>query len=210
MKNGIVKFTELDSEKKERIINATMIEFATNGYAKTATDDIVKRAMISKGALFYYFKDKNTLYLYIYDYALGVAMEEFYNKIDYREPDILKRIRQAINAKIAMVNKYPSITEFLRSANREETEVIKAELERRNNKFINEHYEKLTGKIDRSLFKDHLDPDLAIDIIIWMMRGYKERSKQQSECGSQSDKDYTQKSAEIDRYLEIFRTCFYR
>ena len=61
------KFFELTEEKQKTIINAAMSVFAENEYKKATTDDITKRASISKGLLFHYFDNKKGLYLYIYE-----------------------------------------------------------------------------------------------------------------------------------------------
>ena len=51
-------FTELDSEKQERILDAALKEFAEYGYENGSTNRIVKNCGISKGSLFTYFENK--------------------------------------------------------------------------------------------------------------------------------------------------------
>ena len=69
------KFEELPSEKKMRIINAGLECFGQYGYKKANTDLIVEKAGISKGLLFYYFKNKETFYLYLCDFCSKVSLE---------------------------------------------------------------------------------------------------------------------------------------
>ena len=64
------KFFTLSPEKQARITNAALEVFARNDYKHASTDDIAAKAGISKGLLFYYFRNKQSLYLYLYDYAL--------------------------------------------------------------------------------------------------------------------------------------------
>mgnify|MGYP000914953748 CR=1 FL=1 len=66
------KFQSLKPEKQERILNAAIKEFAKKGYKNAVTDEIVKEANISKGALFHYFNNKRDLYLFLYDYSLEI------------------------------------------------------------------------------------------------------------------------------------------
>ena len=63
------KFFDLKKEKQDRIINASFEIFSENGYLHASTDDIVKKAEISKGLLFHYFISKIGLYTFLYDYA---------------------------------------------------------------------------------------------------------------------------------------------
>ena len=63
------QFFHLPEEKQQAIINASLEVFATHEYKRASTDDIAAKAGISKGLLFYYFHNKKSLYLYIYDYT---------------------------------------------------------------------------------------------------------------------------------------------
>ncbi len=52
------KFYELEKEKQDKIINAAIEVFAKNDYKNVVTEEITYKAGISKGLLFYYFKNK--------------------------------------------------------------------------------------------------------------------------------------------------------
>ena len=68
----IEKFEKLDEEKRQNILRAALNIFAVKGYKDASTNKIVKEAGISKGTLFYYFKNKEGLYHYLIDYSLEV------------------------------------------------------------------------------------------------------------------------------------------
>lgn len=69
-------FFNLNEEKKERIINAAMMEFATCGYENSSTNRIVKECRISKGSLFKYFKSKEELYFYLIELVFAEMTNE--------------------------------------------------------------------------------------------------------------------------------------
>ncbi len=52
------KFFHLPEERQDLIRNSAMLEFGNNTFKKTSADSIAKRAGVSKGLLFHYFKDK--------------------------------------------------------------------------------------------------------------------------------------------------------
>ena len=52
------RFFSLPEERQDLIRSSAMIEFGDNTFKKTSADAIAKRADISKGLLFHYFKDK--------------------------------------------------------------------------------------------------------------------------------------------------------
>ena len=57
------KFQSLSQEKQQAVINAAMEVFGKNEYKRASTDLIAAKAGISKGLLFYYFRNKKELYL---------------------------------------------------------------------------------------------------------------------------------------------------
>lgn len=79
------KFEELSQEKQRRIIDAGMEVFGRNEYKKANTEDIAAKAGISKGLLFYYFKDKKSFYMYLFQYCVEIITrmmdDEDYTKI---------------------------------------------------------------------------------------------------------------------------------
>jgi len=58
-------FENLNNQKKQRIINAALAEFAQKKYDYASTNSIVKKAQIGKGMLFHYFGNKKNLYIYL-------------------------------------------------------------------------------------------------------------------------------------------------
>ena len=62
-----------NAEVKEKIIKAAIEEFAENGYKAASTNSICKKAKVSKGLIYYYFKSKEEIYLN----ALKFAIDEF-------------------------------------------------------------------------------------------------------------------------------------
>ena len=56
------EFLNQDDQRKDRILEAALIEFADKGYKKASTNTIVREAGVSKGLLFHYYKSKKDLY----------------------------------------------------------------------------------------------------------------------------------------------------
>lgn len=57
------RFEKLTEEKRETIIAAAARDFAAQGYSGASLNRIIERAGISKGAMYYYFDDKEDLFL---------------------------------------------------------------------------------------------------------------------------------------------------
>jgi len=80
------RFSSLEFEKRQRIINAALKEFARNGYEKASTNVIAKEAEISKGSLFNYFSSKKELYLFLFDCVTEI-INKIYDEVDLNETD---------------------------------------------------------------------------------------------------------------------------
>jgi AcrR family transcriptional regulator len=65
------RFENLEPERREAILSAAADEFAARGYAGASLSRIIDAAGISKGSLYYYFNDKQDLFVT----AVEVAME---------------------------------------------------------------------------------------------------------------------------------------
>jgi AcrR family transcriptional regulator len=58
-------FDNLPEEKKGRILEVAITEFADNAYEAASISKIVRKAGIAKGSFYQYFEDKKDLYIYL-------------------------------------------------------------------------------------------------------------------------------------------------
>src|SRR5699024_5873696 len=88
------RFSSLPDEKQQQILDAAAEVFSREDYKRASTDDIAARAGISKGLLFYYFKNKQSLYLYVADHMRHLVerhlergkvaeITDFFDMLDY-------------------------------------------------------------------------------------------------------------------------------
>ena len=66
---------EADQETRERILLAAASLFANKGYAGTAVREIVAAAGVTKPTLYYYFKNKEDLYVQLMDHATETFLQ---------------------------------------------------------------------------------------------------------------------------------------
>lgn len=97
-------------------MNAGLKVFATCGYKKASTDEIVAEAGISKGLLFHYFENKIGLYSFLYDYSVRYMTMELTAAVDKEETDLFAIARGVENAKLQVLRGYPYMQQFLNTA----------------------------------------------------------------------------------------------
>ena len=69
------RFNKLDPEKKKAILDAAAEEFAEHGFEGASYNKIIEKAGVSKGAMYYYFDDKDDLYGTVMKDRLGKMVE---------------------------------------------------------------------------------------------------------------------------------------
>ncbi len=191
-------------------MNAAMKEFAQKGFKNASTDLIVKEADISKGALFYYFKNKKVLFLFLYDYALDIVKNEILMKFNTAEKDIFERRRQALVLKIEVMKMHPEIYDFLAVAYMEDSSEVKSELEKRNKGAMAAGQAKLYEGIDTSKFKEEVDIKKAVEIINWTLEGITNKEMQSIKGLSMQEVNFTELLEEVDIYMEMLKKSFYK
>jgi len=204
----ISKFMNLEPEKRERILNAAINEFAKKGFKNASTNEIVKEAGISKGLIFHYFKNKKQLYLFLYDYLMEIMEEEYFNKPWLDEKDFLEKMRMASLTKLELFRKYPLIFKFFLTAYSETDDEVRNELADRNQKVMESNLPRVYDNIDLSNVRDGVDPQKAINLIIWALEGY--ANSKIPEFKTMGENEFSDMVTELASYLEILKQCFFK
>lgn len=166
------KFLELSEEKQLRIINAGLLVFGQHEYKRASTDEIAFQAGISKGLLFYYFKNKQSFYLYLFDYCyriLGSLMQDpRFETID----DFFDLMRFGAERKLSLLQKYPHIIEFVMKSWYSENETISEDIKAKSTNIMSQTFSTFFQGIDLTRFKEGIDPIKIFQMMGWMADGY--------------------------------------
>lgn len=74
---ALPRFAKLDADKRETIIRVATEEFAGRGYERASLNRIIARCGLSKGALYYYFSDKDDLYETVLELFCDAMLERW-------------------------------------------------------------------------------------------------------------------------------------
>lgn len=204
------KFEALDVEKQQRILNAAMKEFAVRGYDRASTNRIVEDAGIAKGLLFHYFKSKKGLFLYLYDRGLRDVTERVFQGVDFSERDFFRRIAQAQRVKLALIQAYPDIMNFLKAAYVEESPDVRNELEERTSGLMAMNFQRIFEDVDTSVFREGLDKGLVMKTIVWAYEGFANSYTDAIRHMDSLDQESRPMLQAADAYAAFLKQCFYR
>jgi len=116
-------FFNLDKDKRERILQAAVDEFAVNSYEHAKLSNIIRVAKIPRGSLYQYFEDKFDLIHYIFEIVKQKKMDYMKDLLPNPEDKpflVLFRELFIIGAKFAMENpKYVQVMTNELSSNSE-------------------------------------------------------------------------------------------
>jgi len=202
-------FHNLDEEKRERIINAALKDFAKRGFKYASTDEIIKNANISKGSLFNYFGNKKNLYLYLIEYSKQIV-EKIYEETDLNEPDLFKRLENIGATKVLMFQLYPQVPDFLVSIKEEDSIEVADSNMQEINQIYKEGLEVMFENIDLSKFRDDIDLTKAQEILNWVMVGFSEKVISQLSTFENIDIVKREYLKEWELYSAILKRTFYK
>lgn len=105
---GTKAFQTLDQRKRDRILSAALEEFAANGYRHASMNAIVKKAGISKGSLFWYFRSKGLLFSAIVDAAVEEVKKSLrLVRFHTANMDFSCRLEMFIRAGVQFIDAHP-------------------------------------------------------------------------------------------------------
>lgn len=190
-------------EKKKKIIDACIEEFARNGYHKASTNEIVKRAGISKGILFHYFGNKKNLFLYIVDYVMDYSIKKFYIINSEPSTDIFERIMQQGVVKLKLAYEEPLMYEMMFKTFINVPEELKQDIQERYVKIYNEQMPYFFKDLDTSRFKSDINPARAIEIIMLLVEALSNKY-----INMLKDKSPGEVLAQMDKITQEYMECF--
>ena len=188
--------------KKQMLINAGLYCFAKNGYAKTSVNDIIERAQVAKGLLFYYFKTKKDFYLFLVDYCANI-LDKIVNAEKIDETDFFDRIALVMQKRIQFMLKVPSSYDFLVKIYFEDDKEVVNEV---RGKLANLDLSQLnlyTNKVDKHKFINSNEIHFSAKLVVWLTDGLFKITPQNKE-------QLKHKVVELTSYLETLKLRFYK
>ena len=168
-------FENLPEEKKKRILDACMSEFADNGYEGASTNEIVKKAGISKGILFHYFGNKKNLYLYLLDKTIDYTIKKFYSYDENAPDDLFERILFDGMIKLKISYEEPAIYKLIYKTFINTPDDLKGEVAMRYKRIYESSVPAFLEGLDLSKIRSGIDPKKAVDVVLLFMEALMNR-----------------------------------
>ena len=117
----------IDEQKRQRVIRASIEEFA-KGYEVASTNEIVRKAGISKGLLFHYFGNKKNLYMSVFREVVQQTTEALFSRLGELPGDVIERMIRLALTKLELYREDPKAWLFLADAVSNPPDELKQEI----------------------------------------------------------------------------------
>lgn len=172
------KFYALSEEKQNTIINAGFKVFAKNSYKKSPVNEIAIEAGISKSLLFFYFRNKKELYIFLLKKSEELTKRTLMESGVMNGTDIFDIMYRGLLAKASMMKKYPDMGNFSIKAYYEKDPEVVKDVQKIVAPYTKMETNMTLPPLDKSKFKEGLDLNMMYQDMYLASEGYLWRMQQ--------------------------------
>ena len=166
------RFYQLPEDRRNSIISAGFRVFSQYSYKNSPMSEIAAEAGISKSLLFYYFKNKTELYLFLCRYSAELTEQEMIRQKCYEKKDFFDIFLSGLRVKVQLMRQYPDLSLFQLKAYYEKDSSLRQDI----NQLIGNYsgYEKQSEmlKLDKEQFIEGLDLEMMYMDMFLASQGY--------------------------------------
>lgn len=166
------KFYRLSAEKQQKILNAGFQVFSENSYKKSPVSEIADAAGISKSLLFFYFRNKKELYLFLWEKAAEITMEYLTAYKCYEPGDLFDMMERGMAAKFRIMEQYPYMAQFAIKAFYEKDENISEEIHKSYSRWFDSKAAHALAALNPDDYIPGLDLQMMYREMYWASEGY--------------------------------------
>ena len=197
------KFHALPMEKRQRIISAGFYVFSQNSYKKSSMNEIAQQAQISKSLLFFYFKNKRELYLFLWDTACVLTVKSLNDYHCYEPGDLFQMMERGMNAKLALMEKHPYMANFAIRAFFEKNEQVAGEIQANYRKAFSLKATQALARVNSEDFIPGLDLNMMYRQMFLASEGYLWEMLQKG------DVDWEQVRRDFTDLMNFWKSVYY-
>lgn len=172
MSDRFERFESLPEDRRRAIVDAASEVFGDEDYARASTADIARRAGVSKSQLFFYFKNKRDLYLYVLTALTRRVADAVVDDRWYQIDDFFEIMRHAVTQKAGLVGSSPRIMSFFVRAfylgHRDVSGVLDAFM----TDAVPAMVQTYLGHVRWDRFREDVDPMRVVRMLVWCGDGY--------------------------------------
>ena len=160
-------FFNLPEEKKDRVLDAAIDEFARRPFYKAKISSIVKKAEIAKGSFYQYFEDKKDLYKHIMEISAQ-------KKLSYINQDMMRNmdnygffelLREVYQSGFRFAKEYPRLVSIANMLVNSSEELYQEIFKEQKHKSIDFFQQVLERGVEKGELDPKIDPRLVAKLL---------------------------------------------
>lgn len=201
-------FRNLADSQQYHILTTAMAEFSEHGYKAASTNRIVGAAGISKGLLYYYFENKEALYLSTAEFAYDHFTTHLLGRFTTEAEGFIERLARLSRIKHVYFTQHPEIAQFVTHMYYAEglLEAYQPEMQELREWSLRAMYDN----VDMAMFRTDIDRETAMKMIGWTFEGYIKEMEQYFEKESIDFDQVDTYFEQFDGYLDTMRKLYYK
>jgi len=192
----------IDEQKRERLIRASIEEF-TRGYEAASTNEIVRKAGISKGLLFHYFGSKKNLYMTVFREVVQRTTETLLSRAGELPGDVIERMLRLTLIKLELYREDPKGWLFLADAVSNPPNELKQEIRSVQAELTDFGMKAFLTGLDLAQLRPDVDAECLLRFVLLFLKGLEQEYLGR---GDLSSLDWEQIIKEFMVYVELLRT----
>lgn len=198
------RFYALPEDKRNSIISAGFRVFSQYSYKNSPMSEIAAEAGISKSLLFYYFKNKKELYLFLCRYSTELAEQEMIRQKCYEKEDFFDIFLSGLKVKVQLMRQYPDFSLFQLKAYYEKDRSLRPEIDQLIGNYSGYENQSEILKLNKEQFIEGLDLEMMYTDMFLASQGYLwEKLQSETIDPDQMEKDFI-------RMIEFWRGLYSR
>ena len=165
-------FLSLPAERRDAIIKAALRVFSQYGYKKSPMNEIAAEAGISKSLLFYYFRNKKELYLYLAGYCAEVNRQALSEQHCYEKGGFFDMLTAGLKVKTEQMRRFPELALFEMRGYFEKEPELKTEITALIQAYSQAAKQRNITAADPSEFIEGLDTEMMYKNIFLAAEGF--------------------------------------
>lgn len=198
------RFYQLPEDKRNSIISAGFRVFSQYSYKNSPMSEIAAEAGISKSLLFYYFKNKKELYLFLCRYSAELTEQEMIRQKCYEKEDFFDIFLSGLKVKVQLMRQYPDLSLFQLKAYYEKDRSLRPEINQLIGNYSGYENQSEMLKLNKQQFIEGLDLEMMYMDMFLASQGYLwEKLQKETIDPDQMEKDFI-------RMIGFWRTLYSR
>lgn len=192
----------IDEQKRQRVIRAGIEEFA-KGYEVASTNEIVKKAGISKGLLFHYFGNKKSLYMSVFREVARQSTEALFSRVGELPGDVIDRMMRIAVTKLELYREDPKAWLFLADAVSNPPDELKQEIRSVQAELTHAGMKTFLAGLDFAGLRSDVKRAQVLKFVQLLLKGLEQEYLGRGDLAAL---DWEEVMAEFIVYTELLRT----